>query len=37
LGEAWDREVRLFVYGQFLDEGAPPTVAQVAEVLGSSR
>ncbi len=31
--DAVDREVRLFVYRHFLDEGVPPTVAEAAEAL----
>ncbi len=34
--EAFDREVRLFVYQHFVDEGEPPTAAQVADRLGKS-
>lgn len=34
--EELDRDVRLFVYRRFADEGRPPTVAQVASGLGRS-
>jgi hypothetical protein len=34
--EAFDRDVRLLVYRRFLDDGAPPTVDDVAEALGTS-
>jgi Alkylmercury lyase len=31
-----DTDVRLFVYSHFLEEGTPPSVAEVAEGLGAS-
>jgi hypothetical protein len=34
--EAFDRDVRVFVYRHFLDSGGPPTVEQTARALGSS-
>ena len=34
--EAFDRDVRLFAYRHFLEQGVPPTVAQTAAALGSS-
>ena len=36
MSETLDRDVRLFVYRRFVDDGAPPNVAQVAEELGLS-
>jgi hypothetical protein len=35
--DAFDRDVRLFVYERFLEAGAPPTVAETAERLESAR
>jgi hypothetical protein len=36
MADAFDRDVRLFVYQHFIDEGAPPSVAQTAAALGCS-
>ena len=35
--EQLDRDVRLFVYGHFVDEGAPPSVGEAAAALATSQ
>jgi hypothetical protein len=34
--DTFDRDVRLFVYRQFVEEGGPPSAAEVADRLGKS-
>jgi hypothetical protein len=34
VGEALDREVRLTVYGRFVEDGRPPSVEEAADALG---
>jgi hypothetical protein len=34
--ESFDQEVRLFIYRHFIEQGAPPNVAQTAKALGTS-
>ncbi len=36
MNEALDRDVRLFVYQDFLERGRPPTVADTAEAIATS-